>query len=529
MWDELSRKDRDEYKRMMLAFASLTEMFAQKTEDSEDIPAPIINSKYQETVFQKAFHASAEDIGNTSYDVSICQKCADNQLKKYLIGIKTFGINSGDQKVAQFKANITEWASLINQMQENAKESDGTFKTKNEINKENEELYKELAVNISILRNERIRSSIANLQGFKVAEGDEIESVYHVLMPSQKGHDPEIHVGETAYDQIDIEHIQVVGCSSPRNPANFTFSDGKHTYRYTSADSQLYMKFNNEEIVLETWPVRYAEDAYSLFSEIADRIYGEKTEKIEKISESNVKESYSWKINVQRYSGFNSFNGVGSKMGSDIREGRVNRINEAYKDTIKKSILDRTTRKLGEYMLKKAPSADKKVEKEQLRQEIIENANMTENIEFVQDIRKLVYRPATEMYIPIHNSRIFHDEHPDFFGPGVGRFKDNSKKLLLDKDDRKFNLVFEPSGDVLPAFIAQDDGKAIESVEKQTILGEWILKGIFQLKEYEPLTEKKLHDLGINGMRLYKTNENEDVHLEFIWIDDENLPDDFIK
>lgn len=40
-------------------------------------------------------------------------------------------------------------------------------------------------------------------------------------------------------------------------------------------------------------------------------------------------------------------------MGSDIREGRVNRINEAYKDTIKKSILDRTTRKLGEYMLKK--------------------------------------------------------------------------------------------------------------------------------------------------------------------------------
>lgn len=110
MWDELSRKDRDEYKRMMLAFASLTEMFAQKTEDSEDIPAPIINSKYQETVFQKAFHASAEDIGNTSYDVSICQKCADNQLKKYLIGIKTFGINSGDQKVAQFKANITEWA-----------------------------------------------------------------------------------------------------------------------------------------------------------------------------------------------------------------------------------------------------------------------------------------------------------------------------------------------------------------------------------------------------------------------------------
>lgn len=55
MWDELSRKDRDEYKRMMLAFASLTEMFAQKTEDSEDIPAPIINSKYKKQFFKRHF------------------------------------------------------------------------------------------------------------------------------------------------------------------------------------------------------------------------------------------------------------------------------------------------------------------------------------------------------------------------------------------------------------------------------------------------------------------------------------------
>lgn len=37
-------------------------------------PAPIINSKYQETIFQKAFHASAEDIGNTSYDVAIMER-----------------------------------------------------------------------------------------------------------------------------------------------------------------------------------------------------------------------------------------------------------------------------------------------------------------------------------------------------------------------------------------------------------------------------------------------------------------------
>ena len=66
MWKDLPENEKEEYKRMILAFASLTELFSQKNEENDEIPAPIINSKYQETIFQKAFHASAEDIGNTS-------------------------------------------------------------------------------------------------------------------------------------------------------------------------------------------------------------------------------------------------------------------------------------------------------------------------------------------------------------------------------------------------------------------------------------------------------------------------------
>lgn len=196
MWKDLPENEKEEYKRMILAFASLTELFSQKNEENDEIPAPIINSKYQETIFQKAFHASAEDIGNTSYDVAINGKNIGNRLKKYLIGIKTFGIGSGDQKVAQFKANLNEWSSIINQMQKNAKNEDGTLKKKSEIDLVNNDLYKELAVKISILRNERICSSRANLQGFKVKDEDEVESVYHVLMPSSKGQTPEIYVGE---------------------------------------------------------------------------------------------------------------------------------------------------------------------------------------------------------------------------------------------------------------------------------------------------------------------------------------------
>lgn len=56
-----------------------------------------------------------------------------------------------------------------------------------------------------------------------------------------------------------------------------------------------------------------------------------------------------------------------------------------------------------------------------------------------------------------------------------------------------------------------------------------VRNGVFQLGEYEPLTKKKLDQLGINGIRIYKTQnklfENnsefpgEEVHLEFIWIE----------
>ncbi len=72
MWEALPVQEKEEYRKMILAFASLSEMFAQKAEDGKTSSfVPIINSKYQETLFQKVFSAKAEDVGNTSYDVSL--------------------------------------------------------------------------------------------------------------------------------------------------------------------------------------------------------------------------------------------------------------------------------------------------------------------------------------------------------------------------------------------------------------------------------------------------------------------------
>ena len=69
--------------------------------------------------------------------------------------------------------------------------------------------------------------------------------------------------------------------------------------------------------------------------------------------------------------------------------------------------------------------------------------------------------------------------------------------------------------------------KAIQSVDKQDILGEWLLRGVFQLAEREVLTGKKLESLGINGIRLTKF-KNGEIGIEFIWIDVDNPPADAI-
>lgn len=529
MWSELPECERQEYKRMILAFASLTEMFAQKAENGENytIPSPIINSKYQETVFQRVFHASAEDIGNTSYDASVNLTGSDGTEHKYLVGIKTFGIGSGFQKAAQFKANHDEWSGIINQMRANAGSDDRNLKTKEEINHSNVSLYLELAKKIASLRNARIRSSEANLQGFSLnSEQDDIQAVYHVLMPSQKGEPAAIYVGETSYDQINVEQITVIGCTSARNPTNFDFTDGNHTYRFTSADSQLLMDFRNKQIVQEKWDVVYADDAYKLFSNLADQIYGRRAPVIS--------ESYSWLITnedgeVERFSGFNSFYGVGSKLALDQRERRISDLAVKYSAVIDEDYLKGIVEKLRSYLLVKASSKAEKEAKAGLRREISASVRKTGNTDFTVSVEKLIYRPKDELYIPIPNAREFHAGHPDFFGPGIGTFREHSNKLALEKSQCEFNLVFEPSGDCIRSFITQDNGKAIESVEKQSYLGEWILRGVFQLDEFEPLTAERLREIGINGIRLYKMEDNSDVHLQFIWIDEDNLPKDYIK
>ncbi len=538
MWKDLLENQRDEYKKMILAFASLSEVFAQKAdnEDSGTTISPIINSKYQETVFQRAFLASAEDIGNTSYDASICQKNLSGRLMKYLIGIKTFGIASGLQKVAQFKANHNEWADIITQIKNNAIYEDGTPKTKEEINEINKELYKTLAQHIATLRNKRILSSISNLQGFSISsEDDNVQSVYHVLMPSKKGDAPAIYVGETSYDQININDMEILGCTDKKYPTNFEFHDGNHRYRYTSADSQLLMDFDNYNIVQEQWNVKYVDDAYEIFANLAEKVYGNTSKR----KETTI-ESHSWFITnnsgeVELFSGFNMFFAIGSKIGQEQRKKTIRALKDRYSNLVDTQLLNRIVCYLEKFLLESAPTKAQKLEKVTLRNQIITFMNESiENEDLKNRVLKLLFRPQDEMYIPIPDSATFHQKYPTFFCNNLGNLVEqengkNKYELNENTSEREFNLIFEPSGDTIRSYIVQDSGKAIESVEKQSYLGEWILRGIFQLKEYEPLTTEKLNEIGINGIRLWKESDSNDIHLQFIWLDKDNLPDDYVQ
>ncbi|MGT2964843.1 hypothetical protein [Streptococcus acidominimus] len=518
MWDKLKKEDKKKYKTLITNFASLSEAFSQKVEVNDDkamnYVAPIVNSKFQETVFQKAFHAVGEDIANTSYDASVVV----DEKHKYLVGIKSFGINSGDQKVAQFKKDSQNWTDILHEIKFYADISPD----KETANKANRERYQTLALKIAQLRNQRIESSKAQIRGFN-SDDVSVDSVYHVLMPTPKGKEPQIFVGETAYLPIDIENLEILGATSVNNPTNFRFTDGRHTYKYTAADSQLYMTFNNKDIVVDTWDVSYIEDPFTIFEQL--HLLTDVKE------ESEVVETVSWVITdkhgkVEESSGFNAFDG-GSKLAKKDRVQRIARLMSKYQESLETEERAFVTLYLEEILLKKWTTKDEKVQMKQHRARLLDFAKVSGVEGLAEDIEKLVYRPVSEVYIPLPDSKHFHDERPHFFGVNIGTFEKDTKKLALPKENRTFDLKFLSSGDVIKAYINQEAGKAIQSIEKQDILGEWILRGVFQLKEREILTGEKLEELQMNGIRLTKF-KNGEIGIEFIWIDTVNPPQDAI-
>ncbi len=534
MWNILPENQRKRYQKLITSFASLSEAFNQKVETDENgnsvksQVAPIVNSKFQETVFQRSFHATGEDTSNTSYDASLILENG----QKFLIGLKSFGIESGDQKIAQFKKQQTSsgWLSIFAKIAENAK-----GKSKKEIDEVNEQLYLELATKISKLRNARIKSSKAGLKGFEVDEADEnIEAVYHYLMPSKAGANSKITVGETPYYEIDIDNLTVKGCTGKGNPTNFYFTDGQHDYKYTSADSQLYMSFARTPQLDGIWDVHYLEDAINFFEEMSNsnplniisQIPHSLPDKSIYRNKDKVISSVSWMIKIEPASSFNSFMSRG-KNGSKDLESILKKINRNFSNIPN---IDNVILKLNNW--KDNYSEQDYTENREAVMFSISQLSCPELYKYAQN---RLYRNADEIYIRIPESVKFHQKYPDFFGFEYGKLKQilNSKGKHVWKYDKphgkelSFELVLLPGNKSLNAKLTdQDSGKAIQSVDNQGILGKAILRNVFQLKEREPLTYERLDELEINSIRFSKF-ESGKIGMEFINIDTENLPEDF--
>ena len=446
LWGQLPNYQKELYERLITNFASLSEAFAQKTKDEKSIVPPIVNSKFQETAFQKSFNATGEDIGNTSYDASI-DHIDDKVKKRFLIGIKTFGVNSGDQKIAQFKAiSADQWTEIIDKIKENSK----GLSTKKNINKINHGLYLKLAKKIATVRNSRIKSSEENIKGFNNRDHISVEAVYHVLMPTPKNNQPEILVGETTYMPIDLESITIDGCTGVRNPTNFIFHDINHCYKYTSADSQLLMSFNNKYIVLEKWPVIYVKDALIVFEntnaeDLKQRVVPMNTK---------MAESHSWYIEIKPYSGYNAFYGQSKlKRKNKYREKRINKLKNNYSNIIPEKKLNYIVDHLKVLLLNKWPTTADKDKMVPIRLELMHFITQINNQEIKNDIGSMVYRPADELEIRIPKSTQFHQQYPNFFVNNI--FIPGSKQYISDKELRTFKLMFLPSNDVINAYVNQ--------------------------------------------------------------------------
>lgn len=202
-YEKQPEKNRNDYKAMLAIVGQLSNLFSESTE-------PYLAYRAHENIFCKYF--AADNLAR--YDCS-----ADAKKDKVGIGLKTW-VGRNDQKVAEF----------------------GKLK-KTYVDLKGLELVKKIAE----YRNERIRVT-KKMHGIN-------EMIYHIV----KRLPHEMEILECAFDDIDIDNIKLI--PNRGNDNNTYFTDGKHTYHFSSSKNTLYMIFDDLE-QLDSFEVKILEDPY---------------------------------------------------------------------------------------------------------------------------------------------------------------------------------------------------------------------------------------------------------------------------
>ena len=213
VWQRYPKEERQRYIQFLQIYGALSNLFRQKKGDL----IPYLDSKFQETVFDKIFSNSEnKDIGNTPHD--ILSVFGDERIG---VGLKTW-VNSKPsfQKVMQLKRFQNEINAIKNS--------------------------EELAYKISEIKNRRMKQDYARL-GLS-----EDSNVYHYVT-RDKG---SFTINECAYPLVDLNNLRDFYLEK----SSISWSDGIKQYKYTFADSQILQKFDIEE--QETFEIQIIQDPF---------------------------------------------------------------------------------------------------------------------------------------------------------------------------------------------------------------------------------------------------------------------------
>lgn len=205
MFYELQQPElKERYKKMLTIIGNLSLLFSESD-------CPYLPYRCHENIFCK--YLEAENLARND-----CS--ADARKGSIGIGLKTWVAND-DQKVAEF-----------GRLRETYENLSGL----------------ELVIKIAEYRNERIRIT-KNIYGIN-------ELIYHIV----KRVPGAMQILEHSFDCIDTNNITII--NDRGNVNNTYFTDGNHTYHFSTSKNTLYMIFDNMEL-LDTFEVEIMTDPYS--------------------------------------------------------------------------------------------------------------------------------------------------------------------------------------------------------------------------------------------------------------------------
>lgn len=266
IWNKYEQSQREEYIQFLQVYGALTNLFRQKKGDM----IPYLDSKFQETVYAKAFNSKNVDIGNTPHDILSIFKG-----ERVGIGLKTW-MNSTPsyQKVMQLKSFKQEIEPFIKEGSE-----------------------EELAYKLATIKNNKLLSDYERL-GLS-----EDKNIYHYVTRDRG----KFVVQETTYPLVEVNSLKDFNLT----PTSFSWNDGLKEYKFTYGDSQIWQKFSTDykdTSIITQFDINIIEDPFEfLLKAYMDMIGGFKEERIE--VEEVYLPLYSFESKeVEKKSGLNAWN-----------------------------------------------------------------------------------------------------------------------------------------------------------------------------------------------------------------------------